>query len=276
MEGRQGIGSRNSKYSDPEPITITLNPALSGAINHDCWELCETGEEQVEEGCESPGANAIACVTEVEDGVYEIGLEHPISAGHWTTMTYVVDQSYVTYASLPADANADHTSASADIIALMNYLNEVEEPPHGDYSCDIDHSGVFGSPDINRLIDLLNGAGKFISWNNKSLPDNTCPGGRQSAGQGGSTSPFGGTTLTEADAEFIDGFVTYVATAVIPDAEAEGLFELIVEALTGFCIDNLSPDDRATLADKLQDPLLTFASPLAERMVPEIVYTLLD
>ena len=54
------------------------------------------------------------------------------------------------------------------------------------------------------------------------------------------------------------------------------LFEFIVQALTGFCVDNLSPDERTTLADKLQDPSLTFASPLAEEMVPEIVSALLD
>jgi cytoskeletal protein CcmA (bactofilin family) len=169
LSARQGIGSED------EPIEITLSEG--GANNLDCWELCETGIEAVDtgQGCSTLSANAIDTLTETTPGVYEIVLERPISAGEWTTITYLGDDSYVTYASLPADANADETSAPADITALIDYLNEVDTPPYGDYSCDMDHSDACGPSDITRLSDLLNGTSKFISWNNVPLPSNTCP-----------------------------------------------------------------------------------------------------
>jgi hypothetical protein len=60
------------------------------------------------------------------------------------------------------------------------------------------------------------------------------------------------------------------------DSAAEAEFKTIVEALTGFCVQNLSLPDRAKLADKLRDPSLTFASPVAAEAVPEIVSRLLE
>ncbi len=169
LSARQGIGSED------EPIEITLSEG--GANNLDCWELCETDVEDVDtgQGCSTLSANAIDSVTETSSGVYEIVLERPISAGEWTTITYLGDDSYVAYASLPADANADEYAGPSDITALINYLNEVAEPPFGDYSCDMDHSTVCGPPDITRLIDLRNGSSKFIAWSSKTLPSNTCP-----------------------------------------------------------------------------------------------------
>lgn len=144
------------------------------------------------------------------------------------------------------------------------------------WQCDVDRSGLCGPPDILRTIDLLNGSGKYIPWLNVSLKPNICQGGGESAGGGGNRSLPAVLPRAGANAEFIDGFVEYLTTAVTWDASGKADFELISDALTWFCLDNLSPDERATLADKLQDPSLTFASPLAEEMVPEIVYVLLN
>ncbi|MCH9033475.1 MAG: VCBS repeat-containing protein, partial [Planctomycetes bacterium] len=84
---RQGIGGRNDFYANsPEPITIDLN-GVTGAENPACWDLCETWIEEVEVG-PPLDANFIVSVTEVGSGIYEIFLDRPISAGHWTTITY--------------------------------------------------------------------------------------------------------------------------------------------------------------------------------------------
>lgn len=88
----------------------------------------------------------------------------------------------------------------------------------------------------------------------------------------------GGALAVEANEEFIDGFVKYLATTVLSDEQAEADFRLIVEALTSFSMEALPIEHRTLLANKLQDPSLslTFASDLAAEMVPGIVHTLLD
>ncbi|UCC29676.1 MAG: hypothetical protein JSU86_15910 [Phycisphaerales bacterium] len=260
IDARQGIGSQD------EPIYI--GPPVSVSTSLSCWGLCETGIEPIEEGCELLDPNEIVSISEVDNtGLYELILERPISAGYVTELAYLGAGPLTMHASLPADANADCTSAPADITALINYLNEVEDPPHGDYSCDIDHSGLCGPPDINRLIDLLNGAWWYIVWNNRELDEGLEPDICQARGEG---------MLADGNGAFINGFVTHMSTVVITDAQSEADFKMIVDATAGFCVDNLSLDERATLADRLQDPSLKFESPLAEEMVPEIVSALLD
>ena len=265
-EARQGIGSPQ------EPIVITLG--TPGGENLRCWELCETGREEVEPPTEPLDWNFIVSATEVDCGVYEIVLDRPISGGHWTVITYVGDGSRVSYASLPADANADGWSGPVDILDLIEYLNEVAVPPYGNYSTDIDHSGEFNSADILREIDLLTGAGTFIVWNGKELADNICIG--LGGGGGGGPGGDGGGPPPDEDHAFADGFVTYLTTAVASEPEEVEEFSLIVEALTGWCVKDFPYDERAALAQKLKDPSLEFASPVAERMVPDIVAKLLD
>ena len=130
-------------------------------------------------------------MTDTGSGVYEILLERPISAGHWTTITHEGDGSYVTYSSLPADANDSGTSMSNDILEHIDCcLNQICTPTPGDYICDTNHSGVVTSADLLRLIDLLNGAGTFIVWNAKTISSNDSAGGGESAmmGPGGENS----------------------------------------------------------------------------------------
>ncbi len=83
-------------------------------------------------------------------------------------------------------------------------------------------------------------------------------------------------TGVEASAEFMDGFVEFLTTSVTRDAESKEDFKLISDALARFCVDNLLPCERASLAERLQDPFLKFESPVAEEMVPEIVKTLIE
>ncbi len=108
---RQGIGSPNAYTGGPEPIYVYIG--VSGAEEESCcWSLCETDVEPTDPGCDALADNAIQSVTEVlpDSGIYEILLDRPISAGQWTTITYLGDGSSVSYASLPADVNRDGTA----------------------------------------------------------------------------------------------------------------------------------------------------------------------
>ena len=274
LDARQGFGYGN------ELIIIAFDPPVAGADDVEFWNLSESGIEQQSLSCleQAPPLepNEIVSVSYLplpEQGKYEITLARPISAGYVTTISLGEDHSGI-YASLPADVSSDCTSAPPDINYVIDCINGVRTCEL--WQCDVNRVPPCRPSDILRTIDLLNGAGKYIPWLNVSLDPNICQGGGESAGGGGSRSLPGVLTRAEANAEFMDGFVEYLTTAVTWDASGKADFELISGALTWFCVDNLSPDERATLADKLQDPSLTFASPLAEEMVPEIVSALLD
>ncbi len=258
LGARQGIGST------AEPIVITLS---EGGANHlDCWALCETGVEAVDtgEGCSALDDNAIASVTETSTGVYEIVLERPISAGYWTQITYLGDDSSVWCASLPGDANGSRGSTSADVTALINYLNETASPPYGIYSTDINHSGALTSADINRLIDLLNGADTFIAWINKSIPAYHPDCGGESLGGGGSEE--------EDDPEAFAAFlVEYVANADPQGEAATALFESLADAMAGWVVQHFTGGQQAAIVEALSDSELTFASDVGAAKAAEIV-----
>ncbi len=91
-----------------------------------------------------------------------------LEPGSWTCINYLAMGSEVCLGYLPGDVNGDGTASPMDILALINSLNAVQPRPV--YATDIDRSEVTASADILRLIDLLNGAGAFDSWNGVSLP----------------------------------------------------------------------------------------------------------
>lgn len=270
MAARQGIGSSNSYTGGPEPIVVTLYPAVSCLGGTACWELCETGIEEVDTGSTSLAENYITHVEETSSGTYEIYLARPISAGHWTTITYLGDGSHVEYASLPGDANGNETTTSADTLALINYLNSAATPPYGDYSMDLDHSGVPTGADVARLVDILNGTDKFIAWNLESLPENSCVG---------ESMMFGGqmeASQENLDATFAAGFLAYVTTVEITDQESYSTFVQIADALTFWCTVSLDEEDIADLIDTLGDPELVYASVEAQEYSANIIAELAE
>ncbi len=133
-----------------------------------CWSLCE---------CDNPDPNEIIDVDEFEPGSYKITLARAITTGCVTVISYDDDQ-FGEFISHPANVNADGVSNQLDILALIDILNGVAEPPFGLYSADIAHRGIITPLDIIFLIDLLNGAEVFDPWMNVPLPENVgCPGG---------------------------------------------------------------------------------------------------
>lgn len=183
FDHREGIGSPNSftGYSDgPEPITIELDQ--TGQTDLACWSLCETGIETMEGGTLSD--NFVESVTEVDWGVYEILLNRPISAGHWTTIEYFRGGDFVEYASLPADVHADGLANGSDITYWIDCCYNSTCAGYAKWRCDLDHSGAVTTTDYLTLIDLLNGQSTFISWNGVYLADNCCPDGCEDSSMG--------------------------------------------------------------------------------------------
>jgi len=142
-----------------------------------CWSLCETDE--------NGEPNSIALVQEhsVSGGsaTYLITLERPITGNAVTTLTYTNNSSGMTtgtFISHPANVDGSSLANSLDVVEMVNCcLNGSCTPEWGDYSCDIDGSGNPHPPDLNGVIDMLNGAGPFLNpSNNTSLPTaGSCP-----------------------------------------------------------------------------------------------------
>lgn len=258
LSARQGIGSA------AEPIVITLTEG--GANNLDCWALCETGIEEVDtgQGCGTLEANAIKSVTEMSAGVYEIVLNRPISAGHWTTVSYLADESYVSYASLPGNSNGDGRVNATDLGGLRAYiLYGGSPPPYGIYGWDLDHNGLAQQGDIDRWYDLANGVSTFIPWRWVMLPVNTCPGGGDGfATPGGDDSD---------DGTVVDDFMEFFTTYVPAKAETAEALREFVNTVAEFAVKNLSASELKELAGKLDDPALDFASDAVRDVAPQIV-----
>jgi len=96
----------------------------------------------------------------------------PIPPGRWTCFEHLASGEKRCLGFLPGDSNNDGTAAPADIIRLIDQLNQAGSPLVL-YQCDIDHSESCEASDVIRLIDLLNGTAAFEPWLGRSLPE--CP-----------------------------------------------------------------------------------------------------
>lgn len=157
---RQGIGSTD------EPIQLTIDGT---SISIDCFSLCET----VEDGLLGP--NNIAEVIDHGGGLIHVILDHAITAGGVTRITYA-DGSSVAYTAHPGNVDGNSQTGPLDLLILIDGLNGVAEPPLTNLQCDINRTGICEPLDILRLIDLLNGADTFEPWSDTLLPDGgVCP-----------------------------------------------------------------------------------------------------
>jgi len=269
LSERQGLGSPNQDARPEDEIKLTLDTSGLRVISHDCWNICETGIEPVDTGTPPLDPNRTVCIMEPVPGgdTYQIVLERPISAENWTTIEYAGGTGTIQYASLPANANGDNYANAIDMLDLLDCLNgQMNLCPYGVYSTDLDHSGAFTVADYLTLIDLLNGAGRIVVWNGRTLPSSSCLGGGML--MSGNLMPGGevGLTGTSAEADnstVADRFVVYITAAnPLSDAEADDFFT-IVDELTQWCVDQFSRQERKALARQLADPTLEFASELA-------------
>lgn len=247
---RRGIGYPGGPAIDQIKIKLIdpghANP--TSANSPECWCLCETAPDSL------TGCNSIQAVSHLGDGVYQLTLDHPIPAGETTTIGYVHSNEFMRYISHPANVNGDTASASADILDLIDFLNGVKTLPWGIYSCDIDRSALCAPADILTEIDLLNGASGFRVWNGTPKPPIApcpmaagCPSGQSACGGSGLEAMAIGAPTGDLSTEaaaiaasgndyFADWFVKYVTTTVPQNASADADFQLIVDALTKWCV----------------------------------------
>jgi hypothetical protein len=101
-----------------------------------------------------------------------LNLDEPIPAAQWTCFSLAADAAQQTCLGyLPGDADADLTAAPADILRVIDCLNEVAVCEI--WQCDIDRDNDCAPADILRVIDLLNGASELDPWLDESL--SACP-----------------------------------------------------------------------------------------------------
>jgi hypothetical protein len=270
LGARQGIGSPNSYTGGPEPIVVTLESAgkpVRGAACLECWDLCETGIEQVE-GIPPLSANRITSVTEQTPGVYRIFLERPISAGHWTTISYLGGSSYVSYASLPVDVDRNGWALWYDTGLLSGILDAGCPSPYSIYQWDMNHNGICepgypGATDYNRAFELMTGLDTFIPWIGKHLPTNTCPG--SSAGFTGSGSG------EQEGPSWVEDFVVFITTLEVPEGDNADDWFVFVDTVLQATLWLLTDEEGKELAAALEVPDLEFASKMVHDFIPEII-----
>lgn len=119
-----------------------------------------------------PGGPTVASVTP-NGTTIRLNLSGPIAPGAWTCFKYAPANLEKCIGFLPADTNGGGTSAPADILDIVDHLNNVRPVPLTMSQCDIDRSGICAPADLLAEIDLLNGTNGFIVWNGKNLP--ACP-----------------------------------------------------------------------------------------------------
>jgi len=166
---RQGIGSPGEPGTNRESIVIVLNPREPDAEG--CFEVCETKVDPI------LGANTIETVAFHGAGVYELVLDHAITAGGVTTIKYLGDGSFIKYIAQPANVDGGSFSDALDVDEHIDCcLSALCTPVWGAYSCDIDRSGLVTPADTLAVIDLLNGTQVWDIWFGSPLPTRgTCP-----------------------------------------------------------------------------------------------------
>lgn len=167
---RQGIGSPGEAGSLRESIIIVLRPVEPPVEG--CFDICETREDPL------LGPNNIAGVNYHGAGVYELVLDHAITAGGVTTIEYLGGGNFVEYIADPANVDGVAYIDASDVGEHLDCcLSGLCTTPWGAYSCDIDRSNIVTPADILGVIDLMNGTQLWDPWFGELLPTrgNTCP-----------------------------------------------------------------------------------------------------
>ncbi len=159
IDARQPSNLDGSNPVGWQSITLTFNCSTSGMTAED-FTL----------SLDPPGATPTIENVVSNGNEITLNLSSPITPGAWTTFTHVTSGDSVSLGYLPADANGDGTASPIDILALIDQLNGVQNPPLTIWQSDINRSGVTEPSDVLRLIDLLNGADSFAAWNGVTLP----------------------------------------------------------------------------------------------------------
>ena len=143
--------------------TFTASGPLGGA-DLICWALAETDAG----GC----GNSVANVVESPAGTYTITLAEPLQPGAETALTYTGGPWTAQFTALPGDVNASGTTDVNDLNALIDCLMNLGTCDL--WQCDVDRQGDCTGADLERLVDLLNGAGAYMIWDGESAAIDPC------------------------------------------------------------------------------------------------------
>jgi hypothetical protein len=276
QEDLQGIGHAT------EPIQLQFISPVLGLDDPVYWSLCESGTHGYD-------PNEIVDIDSPAAGIYTFELLRPISPGEVTRITYVVNGSYVEFISHPGNANADGEAEPFDVTSIVNYFNQTETPPAVPYSTDIDHSAVFDSFDVLRLLDLLNGGGDYDVWNGTPKPDGVAcqpvlpdwcdctPGAGEGGALGGQMASLPqGAAVPAPGPSLGEVFAEYLANVDLAHAiQAEG-YPLLVDGFCYWTIETLPLNERQALACRLTDPEFVCLSEAVREDLPEIAARLTE
>ena len=129
-----------------------------------CWSLCVQGPPAYQ--------NAITQITQGGDR-YIILTQNTLPPDSCTVLTYTDKNGTRQFAPVyihPGNVNADNVTNSDDVAALIGYLDGIS-PPFGNYSTDLDWSGMTTPGDLITLIDMINGANELEPWVNTTRPN---------------------------------------------------------------------------------------------------------
>lgn len=160
IDARQPADPNGTNPTGWDAVSITLNGAICLPSIFD-FDVTATAGSQV--------VPQVLSIDQLAPTTYTLHLEYAIEPGTWTDVVHFDTGVTTRLGYLPGDVNGDGTASPADILSLIDSLNDAG-PPRQIWSLDIDRSGVVGAPDILAVIDLLNGAGGFAQWNGVSLP----------------------------------------------------------------------------------------------------------
>lgn len=157
IDARQPSNVDGSNSVGWDSIELTFDGDTSGLTPAD-FTVCSTmGSSPTVDSLISNG-NTVALM-----------LSGYISPGAWTRFVHNASGTGTVLGYLPADVDGDGTAGSLDIQRLIDGLTGIVDPPLAIWQCDVARSDRCASLDLLRVIDLLNGAGAFDSWNGVSL-----------------------------------------------------------------------------------------------------------
>ena len=112
-------------------------------------------------------------ITDSANKAVIVKFSRAIPTGCWTCVERDLTGQRWCMGALPADVDQSRVSIPPDVEALIDCINGVSVLPCEDFQTDIDRSGRLTAVDMLRAIDLLNGADAFMEWLGWQLGD--CP-----------------------------------------------------------------------------------------------------
>ncbi len=160
-------------------------------------EICKTSFQIIEVGGDGTPPDILEVTAPSLDKI-RLTLSEPIEASSWIKISHVNSTDVYCLGAEPGDVDKDGTTNISDIGALIACLNPpthcggvmtgtactsdadcaapdtCDPVPCDPVQCDIDRGGFCTGADLPMLINLLNGAGSFNSWDGQTLVPSPC------------------------------------------------------------------------------------------------------